>query len=279
MTQRASTSPRRLIEIGTLCLVATLLTTTADALDCYPLQVSLAPAAQIIPKEKSICGLRLDLPWGENKSVSGIDLGILNQAESVQGIEIGGVNWLTSEDMSWGVQVGALNFVGNAPFSGIQLGIGNLSNIYGSNLQTANVIQTSLANLATYNVNGIQVAFLVNGAVNVNGLQASIFANGTKKDLNGIQFSYFLNAAKAVNGIQVGILAGNVAENKLNGIQIGVVNGAEEVNGVQIGIINMCEQLKGLQIGVINILTAKHTPDYKSFFKESSFYPIIRIGF
>lgn len=283
MTQSITTSLRRLILTGIL-LTATLLAPTADALDCYPLQISLLPVAQIVPKEKSVCGLRLDLPWGENKSVSGIDLGIVNQAESVQGIEIGGVNWLAAEDrnMSWGIQAGVFNFTGTVPFTGVQLGVFNMPaynffNIGGytqsaSNAATANVIQTSLANLCMNNVNGVQVAFVGNVALNVNGLQAGIFVNGSN-DLNGIQFSYFRNVAEGtVNGIQAGIILGNLAQN-LNGIQIGLLNGSLEVNGVQIGIINMCEKLRGVQIGAINILADKFS------FKESSFYPIMRIGF
>jgi len=287
MTQRITTSLRRLV-LTCILLAATLPASFADALDCYPLQISLLPVAQIVPKEKSVCGLRLDLPWGENKSVSGIDLGIINRAESVQGIEVGGVNWLDAEDrnMSWGIQAGVFNFKGTVPFTGVQLGLFNMPDIFNiggyipsaSNAATENVIQASLANATMNNVNGAQVAFAVNGALNVNGLQASIFANGSK-DLNGIQFSYFVNGAEGtVNGMQVGILLGNVAQN-LNGLQIGLLNGSAEVNGVQIGIINICEKLKGVQLGVINVLAARQSNDAKSFFDESSFYPIIRVGF
>jgi hypothetical protein len=287
MTQRTTTSLRRFLLTGIL-LATTLLASTVDALDCYPLQISLLPVAQIVPKEKSVCGLRLDLPWGENKSVSGIDLGIVNRAESVQGIEIGGVNWLAAEDrnMSWGIQAGVFNVTGTVPFTGVQLGFFNLPDIFtlsgympsASNAVTLNIIQASLANASMSNLNGVQVAFAVNGALNVNGLQASIFLNGSK-DLNGIQFSYFRNMAEGtVNGIQAGIILGNFAQN-LNGMQIGLLNGAEAVNGVQIGVINMCANLRGVQLGVINILAAKQSSDAKSFFKDSSYYPLIRIGY
>lgn len=287
MKQPTTTS---LLVLSGILLGATLLASTADALDCYPLQISLLPAAQIVPKEKSICGLRLDLPWGENKTVSGIDLGIVNRAESVQGIEIGGVNWLAAEDrnMSWGIQAGVFNFKGTMPFTGVQLGLFNMPDNFfdvgggdipsASNATTANVIQASLANVTMSNVNGAQVAFAGNAALNVNGLQTTIFGN-VANDLNGIQFSYFMNMAEGtVNGIQAGIFLGNVAQN-LNGMQIGLLNGAEEVNGIQIGVINMCEKLRGVQLGVINVLAARQSSDAKSFFDESSFYPIIRVGF
>ena len=287
MTQRTTPSLCRFV-LTVVLLAATLPASTANALDCYPLQISLLPVAQIVPKEKSVCGLRLDLPWGENKSVSGIALGIVNRAESVQGIEIGGVNWLTADDrnMSWGIQAGVFNIIGTAPYTGLQLGLFNLPNIFtlsgympsASSAATSNTIQASLANATMTNVNGIQVAFAVNGALNVNGLQASIFVNGSN-DLNGIQFSYFRNMAEGtVNGIQAGIILGNIAQN-LNGLQIGLLNGAEMVNGVQIGVINMCANLSGVQLGLINILTAKQSSDAKTFFKESSYYPIMRIGF
>jgi len=188
MIQLTTTSLCRLVPSGIL-LTATLLASTADALDCYPLQISLLPAAQIVPKDKSVCGLRLDLPWGENKSVSGIDLGIVNRAESVQGIEIGGVNWLAAEDrnMSWGIQAGVFNFMGTVPFTGVQLGLFNLTDNFfnigsympsASNAATANGIQASLANATMNNVNGIQVAFAANAAFDVNGLQASISPMG-----------------------------------------------------------------------------------------------------
>lgn len=288
MAQRTMTSLYWFVRTVFLCLIITLQVFTADAFDCYPLQISLLPVAQIVPKEKSVCGLRLDLPWGENKAVSGIDLGIVNRAESVQGIEIGGVNWLESKDeeISWGIQAGVFNIIGTAPYAGLQLGLFNLPNIFtlggykpaASSAATSNTIQASLSNATMTNVNGLQVAFAVNGALNVNGLQASIFLNGSN-DLNGIQFSYFRNMAEGtVNGIQAGIILGNLAQN-LNGLQIGLLNGSAEVNGVQIGIINICGKLRGVQIGAFNILTAQHSTDAKSFFKESSFYPLIRIGY
>ncbi len=268
-----------------LCLAIILFSASPLAAECYPLQMSLYSPVQLIPKDKTICGVRLDLIWGDNNAVQGIDIGLANGADSVQGIQIGGINRgpRTSERDSWGLQIGLINGggqtdllghkVGHASFTGVQAaGLGNISD-------EVTGIQIGLFNVA-YIVNGIQISINIvpsNSAGEINGLQV---APGNMTGLlYGAQLG-ILNTAKGVHGIQGGAL--NIASSgavKGWGVgrrewrSVGGINYAHEVAGSQIGFLNVCNTLKGIQIGLVNVVTSR--------FPKSGlfFFPIMNAGF
>ncbi len=240
-----------------LCLVPVVCPHTAHADDCNPIQISVWPSVQLVSKENAICGARLDLLWGENTSVRGIDVGLANVTGSLKGIEIGGFNWLAGDakEDSWGIQIAGINYVSNSSFSGIQIGFQN----QGSS-------KTSLA--------GIQAA-LINfdfGEGEINGIQLGV-ANGWS-NINGLQIGFW-NEAKDVNGLQIGLFFPNLSKGNVNGLQIGLfLNGSSGmVHGMQIGLVNVCESLTGVQIGILNIVTSRF-PD-KGLFVS----PLINVGF
>ena len=141
-------------------------------------------------------------------------------------------------------------------------------------------IQISGIMNASGDVNGLQIAGLVNmarsfrgsmisGFVNIggaygtrysSGLQLALFSNsvefmesgkeGRTSLLDGAQISLGLNRAHHLRGIQASTL-GNEATQCL-GLQVGLVNYAEELHGIQMGLYNRAISGVGIQIGLIN---------------------------
>ena len=64
-----------------------------DSLRTSPFQLSLAHPAQIVKKEVAISGVRLNIFYGINQEVNGIDFGIANKTLGNQsGMQYGLVN-------------------------------------------------------------------------------------------------------------------------------------------------------------------------------------------
>lgn len=119
--------------------------------------------------------------------------------------------------------------------------------------ENVNALQYStIMNITTGRMNGLQTAGLFNIAGSVNGVQDSGLFN-ISGDLNGGQVSGLFNIADVTNGIQVTGLF-NAAE-ELHGLQVaGLFNTAEKVHGTQIaGLVNFAREVDGAQIGVINV--------------------------
>ncbi len=220
--------------------------------DCKPLQISLWPPVQLTSSENSICGVRLNFLRGDNISVTGIDVGMGNVAESLKGIELGGINSLSGPDgkESWGIQIAGINYLGNASFRGGQIGVVN----GGSSEASMIGLQVAVINFYNGKMNGIQLGL----------------GNGSDPDISGIQLSLF-QQAKNVMGLQIGLE--NAVSRDVHGVQIGIGNSARDLHGVQVGVLNICESLSGLQIGILNIVTSRF-PD-KGLFVS----PLINFGF
>ncbi len=117
------------------------------AFDNTALQLSIwSPKLQLVPPEITISGLKLNLPYGSNCQITGIDLGLVSitreegadlearvaafqmnlfnsNSGSFSGLQLGVVNL---SDTSSGIIVGAVNST-NSRASGIQLGLVNTS--------------------------------------------------------------------------------------------------------------------------------------------------------
>ncbi len=246
------------IGAGLLCLITCFSSVSAHAEGCYPLQLSLAAPAQLVPKESEICGARINLLWGDNKAVWGIDAGLVNGAGKLGGIEIGGlVNQLKGIDetpmRSWGFQAaGLVNTNVKAPFTGIQVaGLVNDHN------------DASFA--------GLQAAGLVNDndRSSFGGIQVALLSNQNfQSEVTGVQLALF-NHAQKLNGFQVGLGNGVTAvEGPLDTVLVslclvGSLGGApacafyedpkahqdQIVNGAQLGLLfNVTKDMNGFQI-------------------------------
>jgi len=174
------------------CLVFLVVPQFGWAGDCSPLQLSFTGSYQLVSAEKDVCGLRLNLPVGDNRNIYGLDLGFLGNAVESKGI--------------------VLNLLGNfRSFSDSQDGSGTKGIQFGGlgNIQFAADMQgiqlAGLINLNLGDTDGIQIAGLFNGG----------------GEVRGIQLAGLFNHASAVRGIQIGLV--NVTK-ELTGLQIGLVN-------------------------------------------------------
>ena len=87
---------------------------SARASGASPVQISLFAPVQIVPMDKSVWGLRLDLIYGKNANVTGLDWGLVNH-DTGDGLQLGLANF--TETMH-GLQIGAGNIIqkGKIPF-------------------------------------------------------------------------------------------------------------------------------------------------------------------
>lgn len=129
---------------------------SASAAEWTPLQLSLWPPVQLIPGNEALTigGLRLDVPYGHTARVLGFDLGIVNRAGEIIGLQVGVANPV-KRDLA-GLQVGVFNRV-EREVRGVQVGVWN---------QAGGVkgVQLGLVNLCE-RVAGIQLG-LVNSVRN-----------------------------------------------------------------------------------------------------------------
>lgn len=99
-------------------------------------------------------------------------------------------------------------------------------------------------------INGIQLGGLPgNRAVNLNGLEVSV-ANIAEGRVNGIQLAAVMNDADDLVGMQFAGISNR--SQQVLGIQIApLVNDAESLIGMQVGIMNFAPRATGLQIGAL----------------------------
>ena len=86
-------------------------------------QISFINPVQVIDEDKSIYGARLNLVYGVNQDVFGLDLGLVNRTKHFQkGLQVGFFN--SNVKMS-GLQVGLVNYTNF--LYGVQIGLLNFN--------------------------------------------------------------------------------------------------------------------------------------------------------
>lgn len=120
-----------------------------------PIQLALFAPVQIFPDTDGIAGLRLNLLYGRNLSVTGLDIGLVNHTTSgdVKGVQWGAVGYVEGGFVGWqsnianivnrdftGLQFGAFNYAER--LEGLQLGVVNYAESVDGGLQIglANII-------------------------------------------------------------------------------------------------------------------------------------------
>jgi len=172
------------------CFIFLVIPQCGWAGDCSPLQLSFTGSYQIVSADKDVCGLRLNLPAGDNSNIYGLDLGFLGSAIESKGIQLNLIGNFT-------------HFSASRDGGSIGIQIGGLGNLHsGAGIQ------------------GIQIAGLFNGGDEVRGVQIAGLFNG-EAEVRGIQIAGLFNLATSVRGVQIGFI--NVTQ-KLTGLQIGLVN-------------------------------------------------------
>jgi hypothetical protein len=195
---------------------------SAYATEWTPFQLSLVKPVQLFPEETKVEGLRINLLYGVNKEVAGLDYGVINRTTGT----------------TQGVQLGAF------PFGGINI----TENLYG--MQFGGILGG--VNIAGEDVEGLQISGIfggINKAGNLKGVQVAGAIGG-------------INMAENVSGVQIaGIYLGiNLAKN-MSGVQVGTIyNQAQIMEGVQLGLVNVCNKMHGIQLGLVNIITESSVP-------------------
>ena len=195
------------IGIAGLCLLA--VAESAAAQDLKPIEVALWSGLQIQARETNVSGLRLSL-YGVNRSMSGIDVGVVGRTtEDQQGVFYGFVG-ITGGDFS-GWQAGQFANITNGRMSGIQTGFYNQAG--GGTLG-----QIAFVNRVSNDATGIQIG-LVNSAQSFGGARFAL-ANVSSDEGRGFQLG-LVNSVANGSGFMLGLV--NVANN-FDGLQIGLLN-------------------------------------------------------
>jgi hypothetical protein len=228
-----------------------------------PFQISLSPNA-VLPPCDTVIGLRGNLLYGKTKSVTGVDIGIVQQTtENCVGLQLGAADLATNitgiqyspflciaEDSPFLIQYGTLFNKANR-ITGVQIGF----------IEMADEIKGWQLGVATYAGAGSGVQFfgLFNWADRYSGYQFGI-VNYSGVLFSGLQFSAASNYSNDASGFQFGVIY-NRAVN-FSGTQISFfLNDVKEVaSGVQIGLFNSAKTSKGFQIGLINISRSRIMP-------------------
>jgi hypothetical protein len=133
-----------------LALIALIFVSGQALAKDYPVQIALVNPIQLFPENSSITGVRIDLIYGKNATVKGLDWGLINY---------------TTSGSSLGIGLGVAN-INDANFSGLQYGWVNMTN---GNFEG---MQWGFINHAGY-ANGFQLG-LVNHANKLKGLQIGL---------------------------------------------------------------------------------------------------------
>jgi hypothetical protein len=171
-----------------LFCTAILTTTATSARAAAAFQFGFfAPDLQLVDASEDVRGLHINIVYGENTNVSGLDLGIVNSTSG----DFAGIGWAPGANIV------------NGAATGLQW-----SWLYSHTAGTFTGWQSGILTRA--------------GGIDSLGLQTG-WVNLVEKDFTGLQFG-LLNRAARVKGLQLGFV--NLAD-ELDGLQIGLVNYAE----------------------------------------------------
>ena len=136
--------------IAFVVMAASIFATSVQA-EGKPIQLSLFTPVQIVPETESINGLRLNLIYSRNASVTGVDFGLVNHTTTglSKGVQF---NLVGYNEADWlGFHWGGLNYTaGN--FEGFQWGFVNYAN-------AANGFQLGFVNYAR-TMHGLQIGLI-----------------------------------------------------------------------------------------------------------------------
>ena len=165
------------------CLVSmlTLCASGSARADSSPFQLALFDPAQIVKNDKSVGLVRIDLIYGKNAGVTGLEVGLINHTTGDQaGLSYGLVSVVQGSFTGW--QDNAVN-IADKSFLGLQSGVFNRSN-------DGHGVQVGWVNM-TDKMSGLQFGLVNYTRVMTKGIQigvANIISEG------GIPFLPIVNA-------------------------------------------------------------------------------------
>ena len=127
-----------------------------------PFQFAVVEQFQLISKDKSITGLKLNFVYGSNYGITGVDLGIVSKAQYTTALQFNLMNIVEQEGV--GLQVGLFNLAQS--YSGMQFGIFNLCGSSFTGLQAGFLNYASICS-------GVQFG-IVNNCKSMRGVQVGL---------------------------------------------------------------------------------------------------------
>lgn len=104
-------------------------------------------------------------------------------------------------------------------------------------------------------------------AQNAYGLQLALARNKVYDRAEALQVAIFNNSANRLDGVQVSLVNDTSFG---RGLQLGLINIGDDFTGLQLGLINSTNTMEGYQLGLINVIKSSNW---------FSFLPVINIGF
>lgn len=195
-----------------------------------PVGINLVTPVQMPSADATIDGLRLNLIYGENFGVNGLDLGLFGCSRAnASGLALDLFAARYDFDFTGGLFAG--------------LGMAVLGNGTGCELSV-------IANYNRGSFTGLQLALLNNNGL-FEGVQVGA-VNYNKGASKGFQVGLYNNNLNEYHGWSIGGI--NCAD-RFNGVQIGLVNVVTTTGrGVQIGVFNSSVSYAGVQIGLLNLI-------------------------
>ncbi len=117
-----------------------------------PIQLALFNPIQIFDENTSITGLRINLLYGKNRTITGLDWGLVNHTTSgvSKGVQFGLVGIVEADFMGW--QDNGVNIT-NGKFEGLQWGFVNYAG-------TVSGVQIGFVNYAANMTKGLQIGLV-----------------------------------------------------------------------------------------------------------------------
>jgi len=162
----------------------------------------------------------LNVIYGINGSVHGLELaGIGNVLKSnLTGVQFAGITNITAGYVN-GIQCAGIYNHTNSRVTGAQVG--------------------GIANISMKGIDGLQIGGITNiSRHNTTGLQVSGIYNWSHGNTTGAQISGIYNRA----------------DKKFYGLQLAMVNSAQNITGLQVGLINVADSADGVSFGLINVI-------------------------
>jgi hypothetical protein len=159
-----------------------VLASTSEHRPWSPVQLALSPSAQVVSEEDDVFGLRLDLGAGANRVVAGVDLGAVNVAHELDGVQVAVL--INLDDDCRGVRAAPVNLATH--FSGLELGVVNLE----------------FSIFSHSSLSGVQFG-VVNATDAMSGLQVGVYNEA--QDVVGLQLG-LVNRTQRLRGFQVGLV-------------------------------------------------------------------------
>ena len=215
--------------IAAAFLIISAYVASADATWC---QLSFySPGDLMLPWARSdVYGLRLDLPYGNNKGcLLGADIGVVGLlSERMTGCQCTGFNLVDLASVR-GFQFGAIANR-DKDFHGVQI----------SGILNWNEDESAGVQIGTVNYGGEFTGFQIGGVSwmigNFSGVAFDAMLT-TRSKFTGWSIAGFNYGLKDVSGAQMGCI--NVSAETSTGLQLGAINFAKHHEGLQLGLINL----------------------------------------